>query len=207
MPILGSKEFQLKKNVMAIRSVLLLLGAGIIFLGACAKPPTEEIEAAEAAVARAENDPDAAAYAGSSLSRARNSLSRARTEMNSKRYDAAKSYAAEAVSAAEKAVNDGRAAAARSKEEANGLLTQTRQLLDETSAALENARKVPGAQLDFPALADGVESARGNISQAEAAANANQPRESLEKSRSARSALGDIQNTISEGVRETSRKK
>ncbi|MDR1411320.1 MAG: DUF4398 domain-containing protein [Spirochaetaceae bacterium] len=196
----------MKKDTAAIRAILLLLGMSVI-LGACAKPPTEEIEAAEAAVTRAENDPDAAAYAESSLSRARNALSRARTEMNDKRYDAAKSYAAEAVSAAEKAVSDGRAAAARSREEAGSLLNQVKQLLSETETALENAQNPPRVQLDFPALATGVDSARGDISQAEAAYNANRPRESLEKSRSARSILGDIQNRISGGVREAVRKK
>jgi hypothetical protein len=191
---------------MVIRVIFLLLGLGIV-LTACAKPPTAEIEAAEAAVTRAENDPDAAAYAESSLTRARNALSRAHTEVNAKRYDSAKSYAAEAVSAAEKAISDGRAAAARSREEANTLLGQVKQLLAETDAALENAQKAPGVQLDFPALTNGVDNARNDISQAEAANNANRPRESLEKSRSARSTLGDIQNRINGGVRVTNRKK
>jgi hypothetical protein len=195
----------LEKNIV-FRAVL-LFSVLVIILAACAKPPTAEIEAAEAAVTKAENDPDAAAYAESSLTRARNALSRARTEVNAKRYDSAKSYAAEAVSAAEKAINDGRAAASRSREEANTLLAQVKQLLAETNAALENAKKVPRVQLDFPALTGGINNARNDISQAEAANNANRPRESLEKSRSARSALGDIQNRINEGVRETNRKK
>jgi hypothetical protein len=195
----------LKKNVV-IRVILLLLVLTVI-LAACAKPPTAEIEAAEAAVTKAENDPDAAAYAESSLARARNALSRARTEVNAKRYDSAKSYAAEAVSAAEKAINDGRSAAARSREEASTLLVQVKQLLAETDTALENAKKVPRIQLDFPALTNGIDSARNDISQAEAANNANRPRESLGKSRSARSTLGDVQNRINEGVRETDRKK
>jgi hypothetical protein len=195
----------LKKN-MVIR-VILLFSALAFILAACAKPPTAEIEAAEAAVTKAENDPDAAAYAESSLARARNALSRARTEMNAKRYDSAKSYAAEAVSAAEKAISDGRAAASRGREEAGSLLAQVKQLLAETDTALENARKVPRVPLDFPALTGGIDSARNDISQAEAANNANRPRESLEKSRSARSTLGDIRNKINEGIRETNRKK
>ncbi|MDR0708638.1 MAG: DUF4398 domain-containing protein [Spirochaetaceae bacterium] len=195
----------MEKNI--VFKAVLLFSVLVIILAACAKPPTAEIEAAEAAVTRAENDPDAAAYAESSLTRARNALSRARTEVNAKRYDSAKSYAAEAVSAAEKAINDGRAGASRSREEANTLLAQVKQLLAETNAALENAKKVPRVQLDFPALTNGIDSARNDISQAEAANNANRPRESLEKSRSARSTLGDIQNRINEGVRGTNRKK
>ena len=195
----------MEKNI--VFKAVLLFSALVVILAACAKPPTAEIEAAEAAVTKAENDPDAAAYAESSLTRARNALSRAHTEVNAKRYDSAKSYAAEAVSAAEKAINDGRAAASRSREEANTLLAQVKQLLEETNAALENAKKVPRVHLDFPALTNGIDSARNDISQAEAANNANRPRESLEKSRSARSALGDIQNRINEGIRDTNRKK
>jgi hypothetical protein len=195
----------LKKNI--VFKVFLLFSALAVILAACATPPTAEIEAAEAAVTRAENDPDAAAYAESSLTRARNALSRARTEVNAKRYDSAKSYAAEAVSAAEKAISDGRTAASRSREEAGSLLAQVKQLLAETDTALENAKKAPRVQLDFPALTDGINGARNDISQAEAANNANRPRESLEKSRSARSTLGDIRNRINEGVRETNRKK
>jgi HEPN domain-containing protein len=190
-----------------IRLMFLLLGLSVIFLGGCAKPPTEEIEAAQAAVTRAENDSDAAAYAESSLARARDALARARTEAGAKRYDLAKTYAGEAVKAAEKAISDGRTAASRSREEANALLSQVKQLLTETEAALENAKKVPRIQLDFPALTDGVDNARNDISQAESANSANRPRESLEKSRSARVALGDIQNRINEGVRGTNRKK
>ncbi|MDR2619091.1 MAG: hypothetical protein LBC62_09500, partial [Treponema sp.] len=82
----------------------------IIFLGGCAKPPTEEMEAATEALIRAENDPDAVAFGETSLNRARDAIFRMRQEANAKRYDAAKSYAVEAVSAAGKAVIDGRAA-------------------------------------------------------------------------------------------------
>jgi uncharacterized membrane protein len=205
MPILGIKEFQLKKNTV-IKAILLLVSL-IIVLGACAKPPTAEIEAAETAVTRAENDPDAAAYAESTLARARNALSRAQTEVKAKRYDSAKSYAAEAVSAAEKAISDGRAAALRAKEEASTLLSQVKTLLSDTETALENAKKVPRVQLDFPALTGDLNNARNDLSQAEAAGSANRPREAMEKGRSARSALGDIQTTINDGVRSASRKK
>jgi hypothetical protein len=201
----SSKELQLKNYAIGV--MFLLLSLGIVFLGACAKPPTAEIEAAKAAVTRAENDPDAAAYAESSLARARDALSRAYAEMNARRYDSAKTYAEEATSAAEKAISDGRTAASRSKEEANTLLAQVKLLLAETEAALENAKEVPRVQLDFPALTDSIDNARNDISQAESANNANLPRESLEKSHSARATLGDVQVKINEGVRGASRKK
>jgi hypothetical protein len=201
----SSKELQLKNY--AIKMMFLLLGLGIVFLEGCTNPPTAEIEAARVAVTRAENDPDAVAYAESSLVRARDALSRAHTEVNARRYDSAKTYAEEAISAAEKAISDGRTAASRNREEADTLLVQVKQLLAETEAALENAKKVPRVQLDFPALTDSVDNARNDIAQAESANNDNRPQEALEKSRSARAALGDVQSRISEGVRGVSQKK
>jgi hypothetical protein len=201
----SSKELQLKNY--AIKVMFLLLGLGLVFLGGCDNPPTTEIQAAEAAVARAENDPDAAAYAEDTLSLARNALSRAHTEMDAKRYDSAKIYAEEAINAAERAISEGRAASPRSKEDADTLLAQVKRLLAETEAALESAKKLPDVQLDFPALTDSVDNARNDISQAESANNDSRPQESLEKSRSARAALGDVQNRIGEGVRGANRKK
>jgi hypothetical protein len=97
-------------------ALALFLAAGTVLLaGGCAKPPTEEMDAASAAVTRAENDPDAVTYAGNSLARAREALNRMSVEADSKRYDAAKSFAAEAIAAADKAISDGRAGAARAK--------------------------------------------------------------------------------------------
>jgi vacuolar-type H+-ATPase subunit I/STV1 len=185
---------------------LLILGLFVVLSG-CKKPPAEEMEAAEAAVTRAENDPDAAAYAESSLNRARDAVSRMRTEANAKRYDAAKSYANEAIAAAEKAVSDGRATAARTQEEAAALVSSLTDRVTETGESLENAKKVPRVQLDFPGLDRDFDTARGDVAQAEAANNANRPREALEKGRTARAALSDIQSRINDGVRAASQKK
>jgi hypothetical protein len=176
-------------------------------LGGCAKPPTAEIEAAETAVTRAENDPDAAAYAESTLARARNALSRAHTEVNAKRYDSAKSYAAEAVSLAEKAVTDGRAAAQRSREEAAALIVSLKASLAETQTAFDRAKQIANTGLDFDALGRDLDAARRLIEQAEIAAAGNSTREALELGRSARAALGDIDARLASGVWTVTRKK
>jgi hypothetical protein len=177
----------------------------MIFLGGCAKPPTEEMASATEALIRAENDPDAAAFGETSLNRARDAIFRMRQEANAKRYEAAKSFAAEAISAAEKAVSDGRAAAQRAREEASGLISSVKNSLTETEGLLSNA-KGNGLSLDYEALDQGIEDARDVVTQAEAAAAA-QPREAVEKGQAARAALSDIRVQISQGVRETSSKK
>ncbi|MDR2071352.1 MAG: DUF4398 domain-containing protein [Treponema sp.] len=187
------------------RVVCFMVWGFMIFLGGCAKPPTEEMASATEALIRAENDPDAAAFGETSLNRARDAIFRMRQEANAKRYEAAKSFAAEAISAAEKAVSDGRAAAQRAREEASGLISSVKNSLTETEGLLSNA-KGNGLSLDYEALDQGIEDARDVVTQAEAAAAA-QPREAVEKGQAARAALSDIRVQISQGVRETSSKK
>jgi hypothetical protein len=186
---------------------LLLFTVLLIVLGGCAKPPTAEMEAAEAAFLRAENDPDAVAYAEPSLRRARTALSMMRTEAEAKRYDTAKSYAAEVVAAAEKAVSDGRTGALRAREEAMSLAANLKSSLRDTENALEKARALDGMDLDFNALDRDLDSARRTVAETENAIAANNPQEALTKGRAAQSALGDIMTRISNGVRIVTRKK
>jgi flagellar biosynthesis/type III secretory pathway protein FliH len=184
--------------------ILALLGLSLL---ACAKPPTEEMENAASAVTRAENDPDAVTYAGSTLTRARDALNRMRAEAESKRYDAAKNYAAEAVSAAEKAIADGRAAAAQAREEASALLGQVKTSLEETGKSLENAKEVKNTNLDFNALDQDYDSARRNTAQAELSLAGNNYQDSIEKSRTARGILSGIDTRLAGAVTAVSRKK
>ncbi|MDR1950096.1 MAG: DUF4398 domain-containing protein [Spirochaetaceae bacterium] len=179
----------------------------ISIAGGCAKPPTREMEAAESAFARAENDPDAAVYAGHTLIRAREALSRMRSEAEAKRYDIAKSYAAEVVAASEKAISDGRAGALRASQEASTLVNTLKDSLGQTENALDNARQAEDLDLDFEGLGRELETARRDTEAAENAAAGNKPQEALEKGRNAQGALGDIMTELSDGVRTGSRKK
>jgi flagellar biosynthesis/type III secretory pathway protein FliH len=189
----------------ALLVVFISLGL-LVFLGGCAKPPTEEMENAEAALTRAENDPDAAAYAEDSLIRARDARNRMQAEAEAKRYDTAKAYAAETVNAAEKAIADGRAAAVRAREDAANLIATLKDSLAEAEKALEAARGIPGSSLDFETLSEDLENARRLIAQAEVAAAGNRSREAMDRGRAARAALGDLLAAISAGAREVSRK-
>jgi hypothetical protein len=194
-------------RVYPIRLFALLLGGFRITLGGCETPPTAEMESAEAAFIRAENDPDAAAFAGTSLLRAREARSRMRAEAEAKRYDAARSFAAEVVAASEKAINDGRNAAGRAREEAAALAGSLKNTLRETESALEKARDTDKLDLDFNALARDIEAARNLAAAAENALAQGRPNEALREGNAARSALGDIMYRISQGVRAVTRRK
>ncbi|MDR1909241.1 MAG: hypothetical protein LBQ35_04940 [Spirochaetaceae bacterium] len=190
----------MKKYVIPLLLLSFVLAAG------CAKPPTAEMEAAEAALTRAENDADAAAYGESSLLRARDAANRMRTEARAKRYDAAKTAAAEVIAASDRAIADGRAASTRAREEASALAASLRSTLTETENSLNGAKTVPNIQLDFTALTREFDGVRTQVEQTEAAVNANRPREALEQGYAARSALGNLQTRISDGIRAASRK-
>jgi hypothetical protein len=161
---------------------------------------------AQDAVTRAENDTDAVLYAGSTLARARDALNRMQTEADAKRYDAAKSYAAEAEAAAEKAVADGRAGAARARDEATALIAGLKPAADETGQSLKAAQSARLA-LDFASLNRDFEAARLGVDQAEIALSGNQYQEALDRGRDARAGLGDINQKISEAASAISRKK
>jgi outer membrane murein-binding lipoprotein Lpp len=190
----------------ALLMVCTVLTLSMLMAG-CAKPPTEEMENAASAVTRAENDPDAIAYAGSTLARARDSLNRMRSEAEAKRYDAAKNYAAEATSAADKAIADGRTAASRTREEATSLLSQVKTSLVETGTSLENAKTVKNIDLDFNALGQEYENAQRTTAQAEVSLSGNAYQDSIDKSRSARGILGGINNKVAGATVSVSRKK
>jgi hypothetical protein len=178
----------------------------LLNLAGCAKPPVEEMDNAAAAVTRAENDPDAAAYAQETLIPARNALANMQNEAAEKRYDSAKTYAAEAVRAAERAVSDGRAGAARAREEAAALLALLPGAIAETEQTLRTAEG-KNLDLDTEALEADMEYVRRTADQAVIAAAADRNKDALELGQAARSTLSRINAQISEAAVLVSRKK
>ena len=177
-----------------------------LILAACAMPPTEEMNRAQDAVIRAENDADTVNYAGNTLNRARDALTRMQSEADSKRYDAAKNYAAEAVSAAERALSEGKTGAARAKDEAWLLVNSLQGPLTETSAALNAARQVPNLILDFDTLSGDLDTAYRTHDEAQQSLAADNYRDAVTKAQNVRSLLSDINVRITEAAVETSRK-
>ena len=173
---------------------------------ACAKPPTEQINDATEAVARAENDIDAITYAGNSIARARDALARMQTEVDSKRYDSAKSYAAEAIAAAERAVSEGRAGAERARTEAAALVTGLPPLVAETGQGI-GAAFAADLDLDFDSLNRNFDTACRTTEQAQEALSDSRYEDAIRLGRSARSELTGINQQLSSAAMSGSRKK
>lgn len=186
---------------------ILILALAVLVLGACAKPPTAEIDAATAAVAKAEADSDAVQYAAPSVARAKDSLARMQAAVAAKQYDSAKNLAQETIQAAEKAIADGASAKARVRDESTALLGTVKTALAETSAALASAAKVKRINLDIAGTDKEIQAAGRVVEAMGADVATGKYNEAMTKGQSVRATLGSIQQRIIGAVQAASRKK
>jgi hypothetical protein len=187
--------------------MLMIVLALTVFVSGCAKPPTAEMDAAQEALTRAENDPDAVAYGSPSIIRARDALANMRSDAATKKYDSAKTYAQEVISASDKAIADGKTGAQRARDEATNLLNGVRTQLGETQKNIDTARSRNIRGVDFNAINGDFTNARSQVDQAQSALSGADFRGSIEKSQSARAILGSIDNRLTQTSISTSRKK
>ncbi|GMO28536.1 MAG: hypothetical protein Ta2F_03920 [Termitinemataceae bacterium] len=173
----------------------------------CAKPPTEEMNNAIAAVARAENDKDVPTYAPNSLSKAREALTNMQTEADAKRYDSAKNLAEEAVRLAEKAVSDSKLALSRAKDDAAVAVAALEDAVSETDQNIKDAKKSGQRGIDFVQVDQDLADAKVVVDEAVAANNDSKYKEAIGKSQQARSQLGNITSRLTQTVIQTNRKK
>jgi hypothetical protein len=192
----------MKSNICPFAVVFIL----VLAFSACASPPIEEMQKAEDAVTRAENDADAVTYAGNLVIHARDALTRMQSEADSKRYDVAKEFATEAINNAERAIAEGQAAKERSKAEAGALLDSVQTSLTETSNAIDNARTVQNIQLDFDALAQDKDEAHETYDEARQSFQDGDNPDAIAKGQAARDILSDINTKVNEAAFDTSRK-
>jgi hypothetical protein len=188
------------------KSLVFVFLFSLVLMTGCTKPPTEEINDAEEAVARAENDPDAVNYAGNLVQRARESLALMYEEVDAKRYDAAKNYANDAITLAERAINEGRAEAGRARQQAINSLAEVRPQLLETEKRIDNAKaaKLP---LDYGSIDSELNTAQRTYDQAQSALSGNRYQESIFLSNNVRSGLAGINQKLGVKATEVSRKK
>ena len=191
----------MKKTKFLITIGILL----IILLAACAAPPTEEMERAQDAVARAENNANAVRYASNTLVRARDALGRMQIEADARRYDAARNHAAEAIALAERAIDEGSIAAIRARDEANALINSLATPLSETTNALNAGREI-NLDLDYTRLFAELDSARRMYDEANRLLQANNPENAVAMGHNVRSSLSGINTALNDAVLAASRK-
>lgn len=187
--------------------VVVIFAFVVLMLGACAKPPTAEIEAATAAVAKAEADADAVLYAAPSVARAKYSLARMQAAVEAKQYDSAKSLAQETIQAAEKAIVDGAVAKNRARDEAAALLPTVKKALLEATTSLTAAARIRGIRLDVAGTDREIQAAARIVDTMGEDVTAGNFNAAITKGQSVRATLGTIQQRISEAVQAATRKK
>jgi len=188
------------------KSLICVLLVSLALMTGCTKPPTEDMNKAEEAVARAENDPDAVNYAGNLVTRAKDALAMMREEADAKRYDAAINHANDAIALAERAVNEGRVEAMRTRDQAISALSGLRPQLLETERRIENAKsaKLP---LDYDTIDRELNTVQRGYDQAQSAISGNRYQEALFLSNNVRAGLNSINQKLGTKAMEVSRKK
>ena len=187
----------MKKLYLIIPSILIL---GWLLI-ACATPPIDDMNRAQDAVIRAENDANAVNYASPTLLQARDALARMQAEADARRYDAARNLAAEAIRHAERAISEGRDGAARAREEAESVIRELGGLMSETTNAINAARRVPNTQLNFDAISREMDVARRAYDEIQQSFEASRYRDVISRGQIIRSMLSDINSRITGTIR------
>ncbi len=171
-----------------------------VVIGACARPPRADIEAANAAVATARQDADIVAYAPDTLHTAETKLSEMQAELNARHYDKVKSLALEARTAAETAANDAAKGKEKAQADAATLIETLKRSLSTAARKLAAARRIKGMRLTFSTFAKQLDEAGAALADAEKELDAGNFASALQKATAVQSRLADGQKMITDAL-------
>ncbi len=192
------------RNFTSVGLILMLL----TFLAACAQPPREAIDAAQAAIETARRDPDAALYAPDALRSAEEQLAALLAEAAAqerkaaplRNYDRTSALAASAREAGDSA----RAEAAAAKElaglEAAALIESAAAALSAIEIKAGQARRLRGIKLDMTAVIASIVEARAMLESARADLTSLAYASSRAKAAAAGANIGTLDEVISEAM-------
>jgi hypothetical protein len=181
--------------------------AFVIALGACAKPPQADIDAARAAVAAAAKNADIVAYAPATLKAAQDQLAQMETELAAKHYDKVKTLALQAKATAGNAATDAVSGKAKAQADATALVAALQKALPDADAQVAAAKRIRGVKLDFAALAQQLASAKAAVADAANDLSAGNYASALQKATAVQTQLNDGQKMISDAVAAATNKK
>jgi hypothetical protein len=187
-------------------SLIFVLLVSMSLITGCARPAIDEMNAAEEAVSRAENDPDAVSYSGNLIAQAKDSLAMMYDEADAKNYNAAINYANDAIAFAERAINEGSGQAWLKKNEATAIMSNLGAQIMETGQRIETA-KAANLPLDFNSIDSDFNSAQSTYNQARSAMSGNRYQEAIFLSNSVRAGLNAVNQKLGSAVMEVTRQK
>ena len=139
--------------------VLVLISALALTVFGCGKPPTEEVEAAKAAV-EAARDSGAEMYAPAPFSEATKDLASAESSVTIKKYDDARNFALQAKQKAERAQQLAIKNKAAAKAKAQDAVANAEGVVNTAAEALATAPKGKGTEEDIQQLNYDLEQAK-----------------------------------------------
>jgi hypothetical protein len=178
-----------------------------LVIGACAKPPQADIDAARAAVAAAAKNADIAAYAPETLKAAQDKLAQMETELSAKHYDKVKALALDAKAAAGNAANDAAKGKEKAQADAAALIAALKQALPDASKKLAAANRVRGIKLDFAALTKRLADAQAALSDADKDLADGNFASALQKATAVQAQLSDSEQAIAAAVQAAGNRK
>ena len=191
---------------MKVAKVFLPIVLALV-VGACAKPPQADIDAARAAVAAAAKNPDVVAYAPDTLKSAQDKLAQMETELTAKHYDKVKALALDAKATAGTAASDAARGKEKAQADATALIAALKKALAEDSRKLAAARQVRGIRLDFAALTRQLSNAQAAVADADRDLADGNFASALQKAVAVQGQLSDTEKAIADGIRAATRGK
>ncbi len=177
-----------------------LLVVGLLVVG-CSKPPTEEMNAAQATIDSVKALPDVQTYAMDQAQTAEQALAAVRQQVTEKKYDEARAALPNVFSAARGAVG-----AAQSAKEA-ARLDAERAISDANAAIAEAEGKIPhaprygkGAIRDINALKAQVAAAKADVQAAQSAVGTEDYRGAAARGRDAATKARGVTQTIDDAI-------
>jgi hypothetical protein len=178
-----------------------------LLVGACAKPPQADIDAARTAVADAAKNADIVAYAPDTLKSAQDKLAQMETELTAKHYDKVKALAQDAKATAGTAASDAAKGKEKAQADATALIAALKQALPEASKKLADARRVRGIKLDFAGLTKQLSDAQAAVADADKDLTDGNFDMALQKAAAVQAQLSDGEKAIADAIQATGNKK
>jgi Domain of unknown function (DUF4398) len=179
----------------------------VLALGACAKPPQADIDAARTAVDNAAKTADIVAYAPDTLKSAQDKLAQMETELTAKHYDTVKTLALDAKATAENAANDAAKNKAQAQTDATALIDALKKALPDADKKLAAAKKVKGIKMDFAAMTKALTDAKAAVADADKDLAAGNFASALQKATAVQAQLNDGEKQLSDAVQAATNKK
>ena len=188
-----------------VRVVALL--AMFLLVLSCAQPPKAEVDAARAAVAAAQSDPDVVTYSADALQQAKDTLARMEQFLKDGKYPDAKAAALQATSLATTARQAVAAAKQQAQSDATAIVADAKKQLNALLPTVAAANRTKPRGLDLTALANDLAAAQSKLADADSALAAGRFTDARDGASSVKAALSDIEKRISDAIQAARKKK